>query len=179
MGEEKSRKDEDPFHVKTRFGRKRRLGLVRGTIIYLYEKYKDVYPLAYELARIEGISFSELVSRALKEYVEKHYPGNPQIQITSFTNSNFSKRFEAVLVAEDLKKHIEALRRVKEILRERPQSQTQAYFNELREKLKRETLRLIRLNELLREEKYNKLIEKAIDALGITNDLNDNKVKEG
>lgn len=69
------------FKIKTGFGRPRTLGMVRATTIYLYERYQKVYPLAVELANVERISFSELVSRALKEYVEAHHPGNPQLTL--------------------------------------------------------------------------------------------------
>jgi len=64
--------------IKTGFGRPKRLGMVKHTTIYLYEVYSDVYEKAVELAKKEGISFSEIISKALAEYVEKHYPGNPQ-----------------------------------------------------------------------------------------------------
>ena len=69
------------FDLETRFGRPRTLGMIRSTTISLYEKYREVYPLAVELANVERISFSELVSRALKEYVEAHHPGNPQLTL--------------------------------------------------------------------------------------------------
>jgi len=60
--------------LNTGFGRPRRLGLIRHTTIYLYSKYEDAYAKAVELARTMGISFSELVSIALTEYVKKYYP---------------------------------------------------------------------------------------------------------
>ncbi|RLF08488.1 MAG: hypothetical protein DRJ60_00055 [Thermoprotei archaeon] len=60
--------------IRTGFGRPRRLGIIRHTTIYLYEKYLEVYEKASELARAMGISFSELVSIALAEYVKKYYP---------------------------------------------------------------------------------------------------------
>lgn len=72
-----------PFHIDTNFGRPKILGRTRSTCISLYEKYVDVYPLACDLARLDGKSFSELVSIALKEYVETHYPGNPQLVLPS------------------------------------------------------------------------------------------------
>ena len=46
--------------------------------IQLYEMFK-------ELARREGISKSQLIVKAICEYVHHHYPGNPQLLLTKFT----------------------------------------------------------------------------------------------
>jgi len=46
--------------------------------IQLYEMFK-------ELARREGISKSQLIVKAICEYVHHHYPGNPQLPLTRFT----------------------------------------------------------------------------------------------
>lgn len=37
------------------------------------------------LRRMDLASFSEIVRRALKEYVDRHLPGNPQMSIETFT----------------------------------------------------------------------------------------------
>jgi len=44
----------------------------------------EVLRKAEELAKKDLWSFSELVYEALKEYVAKHYPGNPQTDICRY-----------------------------------------------------------------------------------------------
>jgi len=44
----------------------------------------DLLKTALELARREGLNFSAFVKKALAEYIEKHYPGNPQIPLKKF-----------------------------------------------------------------------------------------------
>ena len=62
-------------------GRPRSKGILRNTTIYFYESYGDLYAKAASYAATEGISFSELVSKALADYLKIHYPGNPQIPL--------------------------------------------------------------------------------------------------
>jgi len=40
-----------------------------------------------ELVQREKVKFSELVVRALEEYVRRHHPGNPQLPLTKFTTT--------------------------------------------------------------------------------------------
>jgi hypothetical protein len=53
-------------------------------------RQKDLPILALfdELVQRERARFSELVIRALEEYVRRHHPGNPQLPLTKFTTSN-------------------------------------------------------------------------------------------
>jgi len=44
----------------------------------------DLLKTALELARREGLNFSAFVKKALAEYIEKHYPGNPQLPLQKF-----------------------------------------------------------------------------------------------
>jgi len=43
----------------------------------LLEKIEDI-------RRVDGYTFSRLNAEALKEYAERHWPGNPQMQLTRF-----------------------------------------------------------------------------------------------
>jgi len=140
------------MEIKTGFGRPRTLGLIRATTIYLYESYKEVYEKAVELARREGISFSELVSRALREYVENHYPGNPQLPIESYTPNGLKPiRLEAKLISRELTKMLKRLNdpRVSE--------EHKRWIR--REGLPKTVLKLARLNKKLRDNRYSGLIE--------------------
>lgn len=95
---------------RTGFGRPTTLGVVRHTTIYLYSKYGEIYPKLCELARREGKSFSELMSIAAKEYVELHYPGNPQLSLKSFTAEGLKpKRLEAKMVSREAEKWLKIL----------------------------------------------------------------------
>lgn len=48
-------------------------------------EFNSLYEMFKELARREGISKSQLVVKAICEYVHRHYPGNPQVPLTKFT----------------------------------------------------------------------------------------------
>jgi len=44
----------------------------------------DLLKTALELAHREGLTFSAFVKKALAEYIERHYPGNPQLPLPKF-----------------------------------------------------------------------------------------------
>ena len=48
----------------------------------------DVLRKAQDLADRDLDSFSEIVYQALKEYVKKHYPGNPQTPIDLYSTAS-------------------------------------------------------------------------------------------
>jgi hypothetical protein len=63
----------------------------RGYVIRSFSvRQKDLPILALfdELVQRERARFSELVVRALEEYVRRHHPGNPQLPLTKFTTLN-------------------------------------------------------------------------------------------
>lgn len=117
VGEGRGERDRD--HIITNIsissraygpGRPRTLGLARHTTIYLYDKYRKVYPLFVELAGRERKSFSELCSIAMKEYVELHYPGNPAVPLTAFTENGLKPaRLEAKMVSREVEKWLKIL----------------------------------------------------------------------
>ena len=149
-----SSEEKGSIEIKTGFGRPRTLGILRHTTIYLYEKYRDVYEKAIELARREGKSFSELISIALKEYVENHYPGNPQLSMESFTENGLKPlRLEAKLLLRSVRGLLENLKNPK-------------VWDEHKEKIRRHELppklvKLAKLNSRLRDEEIRKIIEEA------------------
>jgi len=49
-------------------------------------EFSQLYEMFKELAKREGISKSQLIVKAICEYVHRHYPGNPQLPLTKFTH---------------------------------------------------------------------------------------------
>jgi len=132
------------------------MGIIRNTTIYLYETYREVYGKAVELANREGRSFSELVSVALKEYVEHHFPGNPQLPLNSFEEFDDrhlrATRLEAKFVAESATNLLKILRRVKE-------SRGEQYSpSDFHIDLFKAIIKLSKLNRRLGDAKYDELI---------------------
>jgi len=62
-------------------GRPRKWKGWRTTCLMLFEEYNEIYEKAKELAEREGITFSDIVAKALAEYLKAHYPGNPQLPL--------------------------------------------------------------------------------------------------
>lgn len=156
--EKKTSRRKDPYRITTGFGRPKELGVVRHTTIYLYEKYGEVYPKFCELAKIEGMSFSELTSRAMKEYVEFHYPGNPQLTLQSVTDPLAQKplRLQAKFQREELKSLVKILKE---------QRGTPPYREDIRDKAKKLILKLSRLNRRLRNGDVDELIQEAVKVI--------------
>jgi len=75
----------------------------------LFEEYEKVYEKATELCEREGISFSLLVARALAEYLNIHYPGNPQMPIAH--EVPFHVRLETRIMKRDLEALLKVLKR--------------------------------------------------------------------
>jgi len=59
-------------------------GVPKQILLQVIEEERDVYEKMRKLAKREQISFSELALRAFKEYLERHWPGNPQIPLPVF-----------------------------------------------------------------------------------------------
>lgn len=164
------------FRIKTGRGRPRTKDIVRNTTIYLYRPYEKVYKMAVELANMEGKSFSELVSRSLKEYVERHYPGNPQTALKSFEEFEDERvrpmRIEAEAAAREIRKRLEfveeynpsKLEPLEIWLRESKQEEWERIYKVRRESviqdLPRHVVKLARLNRIVQSDEYDGLIEK-------------------
>jgi len=140
--------------INTKYGRKTRLGLIRHTTIYLYELYREVYDKFVELANREGKSFSEMVSIAMKEYVELHYPGNPIAPLESFTpNGLKSVKLEAKLAADQIIKFIRIIRR-KEV-------SENFKLGIIKDQFPKYLTTLMKLNQKIKDNKYAELIEQS------------------
>jgi len=122
----------------------------RVTSLMVYEEYEDAYEKAKELADREGITFSELVARALSEYVSRHYPGNPQLPLIHEDQPPYRLRtaeVEAEWISEGLRR----------LLSRGPET-----WDYDQKALVREwTLKLARLNARLRDPELDGLVEEA------------------
>jgi len=122
----------------------------RVTSLMVYEEYEEAYEKAKELADREGITFSELVARALSEYVSSHYPGNPQLPLIHEEHRDYRLRpveIEVEMVA----------RRLRALLDQDPE----AWSYDDRRLLNEWMLKLARLNAKLRDPELDELIEEA------------------
>jgi len=138
------------LRINTGMGRPRKLNTIRQISISLYENYREVYGMAVELSRRENKSLSLIFSIALAEYVENHYPGNPQTPMESFTGGNRAKTLEAKGVAEDVQRCLNALNLGRG---------DTSYLKRVRESLSKYIVKLARLNRVLRLEEYDELID--------------------
>jgi len=119
--------------------------------------YDEAWGKAEKLARLEGVSLSELVSRALVEYVERHFPGNPQLPLSSFEEFDDrylrSVRLEAKFFAESATNLLKIIRRVKE-------SRGEKYSpSDFHIDLFKAIIKLSKLNRRLGDVKYDELID--------------------
>ena len=138
-------------------GRPRTLGVLKQYSLSLYAKYLHIYERAYELADREGKSFSEIINLALKEYVEGHYPGNPQPPLESFQPDGLKPvRLEALMLKKKAEKLLEGIESNKgaESYRERVKSKV----------LPPIIVKLSRLNLRLRSDEISKLVDRADEA---------------
>jgi len=62
-------------------GRPRKRKGWKTTSLMLFEEHNEIYEKARELADREGATFSDIVAKALAEYLKIHYPGNPQLPL--------------------------------------------------------------------------------------------------
>jgi len=121
--------------------------------LMIYERYSEVYEKSRELAEREGITFSELVVRSLGEYIEGHYPGNPQIPLDSFVESGLKPvRLEVKIISRKVEWWLGKL----EDPRLDEQFKKRARASDLPPLL----VKLSRLNLRLRDEEISELVER-------------------
>jgi len=128
----------------------------------LLDDYDEVYKKASELAEIEGITFAEIVAKALAEYVEKHYPGNPQIPLPTYTGQvPMAKTLEARITARQLKKDLELLKVIY------AKKDNTLYRYEVESRVIKLVKKLAKLNTILKNKEYQDLINQAAELLGM------------
>ena len=119
----------------------------------IYERYREVYEKAKELAVRESVTFSELVAKALGEYVEAHYPGNPQMSLESFSDAGLKPlRLEAKMLTQKAERFLEKLGDPRI---------SNSWRRELKTKrLPQLLVKLSRLNLRLRDDEISGLVER-------------------
>ena len=121
--------------------------------LMIYERYSEVYEKSRELAEREGITFSELVVRSLGEYIEGHYPGNPQIPLDSFVESGLKPvRLEVKIASRRTKWYLEKLGN--------PRVGEQFKRDIRRKELPSLLVKLAKLNRRLRDEEVSELVDR-------------------
>jgi hypothetical protein len=138
--------------------RRRRFSSYRITSFYIPAECEEVAKKADELSKVEGWSFSELLIHALKEYVQVHYPGNPQLILPSLIDPQSLKplRLEARLICEDLERSIKDLEKKKGDV---------GFRHDLRLRAIQQLNKLAKANLRLRDKKIDELIETASHSL--------------
>lgn len=134
--------------------RRRRFKGYRITSFYIPVECEDTTKKAEELARVEHCSFSEILMRAMTEYVQFHYPGNPQLILPSLLDLEAPKpcRLEAKFLFKDFQ-------RLMKLLEAKGGEHT--YRRQIREKAIQEMTKLARLNERLKDKEIDEFINKA------------------
>jgi len=136
--------------------RERRYSGLIITSFYVPVEAKDVLEALDQLAKVEGVSRSELILRAIKEYVENHYPGNPQLTLPSIEDPRLlPRRYKAVRILRALKPLVQEYERDKRVRGSRAVPPAGIY------ELVEEGLKYYRVHPELR-----RLLNKALDLLG-------------
>lgn len=140
--------------------RRRRFSSYRVTSFYLPVEYNEIAQKAEELTQVEGISFSELILNALEEYVNLHYPGNPQTILPSLLDPNGLKplRLEAKFLFKDFQ-------RVMMQLEDKIEDLELGFRRELRHKAIEQMNKLARMNRRLKDRDIDEFIDKACKIL--------------
>jgi len=130
------------------------LGVLKQYSLSLYAKYLHIYERAYELADREGKSFSEIINLALEEYVDVHYPGNPQTALESFQPDSLKPaRLEAKMITQKVEELLERLEDGKG---------SEGYKNRVRLKtLPPLIVKLARLNLRLHSDEISDIVDRA------------------
>jgi len=138
--------------------RRRRFKGYRITSIYLPVETEEITKKAEELQKVEGWCFSELVVQALKEFVEVHYPGNPQLILPSLLDPDHLKplRLEAKFLFKDFQHMIQTLqgKKVEPVFR-----------RELHRKAVQEMSKLAKMNERLKDKSIDQYLDQAATIL--------------
>jgi hypothetical protein len=143
--------------------RRRRFKGYRITSFYIPNEYDDVAKKAEELKKVEGWSFSELLLHALTEYVEVHYPGNPQLILPSLVDPSEQKplRLEAKFISQDLQRLVDVL----------SGKQGEATFrHELRHRAIQQLNKLAKINLRLKDKTVDEVVDKASKVLDNLNE---------
>ena len=142
--------------------RPRRWKAIRITSFYIPLEAEEIVKKAEELAKREDITLSELIIKALKEYVERHYPGNPQIPLPTYTGQlPPAKTLEARITARQLKQDLELLKVIY------AKKDNTLYRYQVESRVVKLVKELAKLNSILKNKDYQDLINEAAKVLKI------------
>jgi hypothetical protein len=135
-------------------GRPRRFKSYRITSFYIPVECEEIDKKADELAKVEKWSKSELLLHALKEYVEVHYPGNPQLILPSLLDPQALKpqRLEMKFLFRDFKRLVKLLE---------AKSGELGYRRDIRQKAIQQMTKLGRMNQRLKDKTVEEFIDEA------------------
>jgi hypothetical protein len=137
-------------------GRPRRWKAIRITSFYIPVEFEEKMSMFEELARREGKTTSGLLLEAISHLLEIKYPGNPQPPLDSFTGkAPLSLTLKAKLTSEKLEQQLKSIE-------ERRGDQKW-----LKQAITKPLLTLAKLNETLKDKKYELLIEKTRKVMGL------------
>lgn len=110
-----------------------------------------------ELAVMESMSRSEVIVKALVEYIENHYPGNPQLTLSSVTGMTpLPKLLQMRQLNEELNLTI------KEIARTKGKQHLMRYYRSQREKLKTLTIKASKFVEQYSNKELKETLDEAL-----------------
>jgi hypothetical protein len=124
----------------------------RTTCVMIPREYEELWHKATEIATREGKTLSEIISRALAEYHQVHYPGNPQAPLPAFDKGADTQRplsLKCRFLIEDLER----------ILGRYQKGGDPAYINRLKAKLQMGIVKGMEYNARLKNNDYQKRIE--------------------
>lgn len=132
------------------------------TSFYVPIESKEIIEKAKELAHRDATTLSEIILEALKEYIEKHYPGNPQIPLMVYTGEvEPAKTLEAKITAKQLREDIDLLKRLRKV-------NTDGYYlYQVETRIIKMMKKLTKLNHLLKNKEYTELIKRAEEVLNL------------
>lgn len=135
--------------------RPRRWKSYRITSFYIPVEFEDTAKKGEELAKVEGWSFSELLTQALKEYVEFHYPGNPQLILPSLLDPKELKpiRLEARFLVKEIHDATEYLKT--------KENNSLAFWSVLQKRTIQRISKLTKLNQRLKNPRIDEVIDAA------------------
>jgi len=136
--------------------RKKRFKGVVTKSFYIPLEYLEVFEKLEKLAEMERKSTSLMIVDAIAEYVERHYPGNPQLPLVHEDMEHFR------LQADEM----EASREAAYLRYALPRIGRGELGGEARGVAWESALRLARLNRRLRRRRYYELVEEARRVLG-------------
>jgi hypothetical protein len=138
-------------------GRPRRYQGLRITSFYLPIEHSELIDKLRELAERDGSTLSEKIVDAIREYIQVHYPGNPQVCLDSIIKPDAPKplRLQALFDMQELEA----------VIRDLTNSKNHIHRQILVDRGKKLVLKLSKANMRLNDGKIDELIEEFISLL--------------